>query len=137
MEMLVTISLVAITAGVAVQQVAPTLQSSEGRAATQQVAAMLRLTRMRAIAQNARFRVTFDTVNAKFAVERETTPGNFVVDEGPFDLPGAAAITGVTPSDPIFDSRGALVAPTTIVIQAPYGGAHTITTNLLGRVTVS
>jgi hypothetical protein len=135
--MLLTVSLVTITAGVAVQQIGPTLHSSAGRAATQQVASVLRLTRMRAIAQNARFRVTFNTTDAKFSVDRETTPGNFVVDEGPFELPGAAAITQVTPSDPIFDSRGALVSPTTVTIQAPHGGAHTISTNLLGRVTVS
>jgi Tfp pilus assembly protein FimT len=135
--MLLTVSLVTITAGVAVQQVGPTLHSSAGHAATQQVAAALRLTRMRAIAQNARFRVMFDTANAKFTVERETSPGNFVVDEGPFELPGAAAITEVTPSDPIFDSRGALTAPTTITIEAPHGGPHTITANLLGRVTAS
>jgi len=135
--MLLTVSLVTITAGVAVQQIGPTLHSSSGRAATQQVAAALRLTRMRAIAQNVRFRVKFDTVNAKFSVEREMTPGNFVVDEGPFELPGAAAIMAITPADPIFDSRGALVAPTTITIQAPHGGPHTITTNLLGRVTAS
>jgi type II secretory pathway pseudopilin PulG len=136
-ELLVTISLVSVITSVAVQRVGPVLDITAGRAASQEITAALRLTRMRAIAQNNRFRVQFDTSNARFTVEREATPGNFIVDQGPFDLPGQAAITNVTPADPIFDSRGAVGATTTITSAAPHSTTRTITINPLGRITES
>lgn len=137
MDTLVAVSLVSVLAGVAVGTAGPLLHSSSGRSATQQIASDLRLARMKAIAQNTRFRVVFNTDDGTYTVEREASPGNFVTEEGPFELPGTAAIGDVTPGDPVFDSRGAASAQTTITTEAPGGRYHTVTINVLGKVTAS
>jgi len=137
MEVLVTVSLVSVLAGSAVHSAGPYLYSAAGRSATQQIASDLRLTRMKAIAQNRRFRVTFNMDNGTYTIERETSLGNFETDEGPFDLPGAATIQYVSPGDPIFDTRGTANAPTTIMAGVPGVNYHTVTINLLGKVTAS
>jgi Tfp pilus assembly protein FimT len=137
MELLVTVSLVSVLAGTAVHSASPYLYSAAGRSATQQIASDLRLTRMKAIAQNRRFQVTFNTDNGTYTIERETTLGNFETDEGPFDLPGAATIQYVSPGDPIFDTRGTVSAPTTIMAGVPGVNYHTVTIDLLGKVSAS
>ena len=137
METLVAVSLVSVLAGAAVHTAAPFLYSSAGHSATQQIVSDLRLARMKAIAQNRRFRVSFDVDGGTYTVEREISPGLFQTDEGPFDLPGAAAIEYVTPGDPVFDTRGTASAPTTIMTGVPGVNYHTVTINLLGKVTAS
>ncbi len=136
-EALVTLTIVSITATLASVTVAPVLHAATARSATEQLVSELRLTRMKAIAQNTRFRVAIDADAETYAVEREVGMGNFVTDEGPFPLPGAAAFGGVTPGNPIFDARGGAGAVTTITVSAPHGRSHTVTITVLGQVQVS
>lgn len=136
-EMLVTMALVGITATVASLQVAPALHSAAGRGAAQQLAADLRLVRMKAIAQNTRYRVVFDEVQETYMIQRESGFGNFVDDEGPFSLPASASLENAIPDSCIFDSRGGANALTTITVGAPGAGHRTVTVNVLGRITAS
>jgi len=87
MELLVAVSLMSVLAGAGVHTAGPYLYSAAGHSATKQIASDLRLTRMKAIAQNRRFRVTFNTDDGTYTIERETSFGTFETDEGPFDLP--------------------------------------------------
>jgi Tfp pilus assembly protein FimT len=135
--MIAAVTVTTVAAGLALMSVGPMLHSASSRSGTQQLMADLRLTRMKAIAQNRRFRVVFDTSGETYRIEREEGLGNFVADEGPFDLPTAVDISNVDPSDPIFDSRGGVNAATTVTLAAPHGPAHTVTINVLGRVTES
>jgi hypothetical protein len=135
--MLAAVSLVAIATGLALVSVAPALHMTASQTATQQLASDLRLTRMKAIAQNTRFRVVFDTSDGEYTIEREVSPGNFVAEEGPVELPTAASFATISPSDPIFDTRGAVAAPTTITITAPDTHTRTVTISILGTVTES
>jgi Tfp pilus assembly protein FimT len=135
--MLAAVSLVAVATGLALMSVGPALHMTAGQTAAQQLASDLRLTRMKAIAQNTRFRVTFDTGDGEYTIEREVSPGNFVADEGPVELPTAAVLATISPSDPIFDTRGAVTAPTTITITAPQAHPRTVTISILGTVTES
>lgn len=130
-------ALVSLTATVATLQIAPALHSAAGRSAAQQIASDLRLVRMKAIAQNRRYRVRFDDVAETYTIQREVTPGNFVDDEGPFELPASASFETVIPDSCIFDSRGGANAPTTITVGAPGSGHRTVTINILGRITAS
>lgn len=130
------VALVGVATGLALMSVGPMLHMTAGQTATQQLASDLRLTRMKAIAQNKRFRVNFDTADGEYTIEREATPGNFVPEEGPIELPTAASFT-LSPSDPIFDTRGAVTAPTTITISAPQAHTRTVTISILGTVTES
>lgn len=135
-ELLATVTLVAVATGLALVSVGPALHMTAAQTATQQVASDLRLTRMKAIAQNTRFRVTFDTGDGEYTIEREMSPGNFVAEEGPVELPTAASFA-INPSNPIFDTRGAVNAPTTITIAAPQARTRTVTISILGTVTES
>ena len=137
MEMVAAVSVTAVAVTLALVSIAPLLHSASSRSATQQIVADLRLTRMKAIAQNRRFRVVFDTADEEYTIEREDGMGAFVVDEGPFELPVSVDISNVNPSDPIFDARGTVNAVTTVTLAAPQGATHTVTINVLGRVTES
>ncbi len=136
-EALTTIGIISIAAGAAVMSTGPMLHPATSRSATQQLAADLRLTRMKAIAQHTRFRVSFDTEDDTYTVERETGIGTFVVDEGPLPLPGRSELGAVSPADPIFDTRGGVTAATTITVGVPSTGLHTVTINPLGVVRTS
>jgi hypothetical protein len=92
---------------------------------------------MKAIAQNTRYRVSFDDDGGSYVVERETSPGTFVVDEGPFVLSGSAEFGTVAPANPIFDTRGGASAFTTINVQAADAPSHAVTINQLGIVRTS
>jgi type II secretory pathway pseudopilin PulG len=136
-ETMAAVTLVAVASGLALMSVGPILHMTAGQTASQQLASDLRLTRMKAIARNQRFRVVFDTADGEYTIEREASPGNFVPDEGPFELPTAASLQTISPSDPIFDTRGAVSAPTTITISAPNTHTRTVTISILGTVTES
>ena len=90
------------------------------------------------IARNARIRMTYNSTNKTYQLERETTPGsNSWVSEGANQLSTLVTLSGV-PSDPIFDSRGMLNAAVNIGVSvAGYSKTRTVTINVLGQVTIS
>jgi type II secretory pathway pseudopilin PulG len=137
LETIVTLALSTVIAGAAMVAVAPNLHAAAARSAARQIATDLRATRMKAIAQNARFRVVFDVDAGTYTIEREAGPGNFVTDEGPVTLPTTASIAGVAPGDPLFDTRGGVGAVTTVTVHGDSGPSHTVTVNLLGRIAMT
>ena len=93
-------------------------------------------TRMRAIARNVRYRMTFNTTTNRYTVERESAPGTFVAEGGAQPLPSGVRFGTVT-STPIFDTRGMLAAQVSVPIQATGHPTKTITINVLGTTTIS
>ena len=136
-EAMITMGLVMVASTAATMAVAPVLHASTSRSATEQLVADLRLTRMKAIAQNTRFRIRIDADARRYAIEREQSVGNFVVDEGPFALPESVTLGEADPANPIFDPRGGASAPTSIELSAPHGPTHTVTISILGQVQAS
>ena len=107
------------------------------RSASQQIAADLQSTRLRAIACNVRYRVSFDTVARSYVVERETMPNTWVIEGAQQTLPAAASFGTITPAAPVFDTRGMLAATVSVPVTVPGTGARTVTTNVLGNTTIS
>jgi hypothetical protein len=136
-DALTAMAVVSVAVTLASISVAPVLHAATARSATEQLVSELRLTRMKAIAQNSRFRIAIDDEAGTYTVEREISLGNFATDEGPFSLPTATAFGAVEPGNPIFDARGGANAMTTITVSAPHGRTHTVTINVLGQVQAS
>jgi Tfp pilus assembly protein FimT len=136
-DALTALAVVSVAVTLASVSVAPVLHAATARSATEQLVSDLRLTRMKAIAQNTRFRVAIDDEAGTYTVEREIGIGNFATDEGPFSLPAASAFGAVEPGNPIFDARGGANAMTTITVSAPHGRTHIVTISVLGQVQAS
>lgn len=108
------------------------------RQTSHQIAAEFGRARMRAIARNARIRMTYDATNKTYQLERETAVGsNSWVSEGANQMSTLVSLSGV-PSAPIFDARGMLNAPVNIGVSVQgYSNTRTVTINVLGQVTIS
>jgi Tfp pilus assembly protein FimT len=129
-------TLLSLVAGLAVVSAAPVLYAAASGTASHQLAADLRLTRTKAIAQNTRFQIVIDTVQGTYTIQRENM-GTFVDDEGPIALPHPAMIVDVSPGNFIFNTRGGINASTTITVEVPGRPSHSVAINLLGRVSVT
>ena len=103
--------------------------------ATNQIVADMQVARQRAIARNARYRVTFTAPNT-YVLEIETSPNVFAADGAVQKLPTAAMLGTANPGNPIFDTRGMLGATVTLSVTVPNAGTRTVTTNVLGKTTV-
>jgi Type II transport protein GspH len=123
--------------GIGVPQMARLRAPYALASASRQIATDLQTARMRAIARNTRYRVTFDTSAETYTLEREATPNNFVADGAAQTLPAGATVTAANPANPIFDTRGMLGSDVSVSVSVPGNGTKTVTVNVLGRTTIS
>lgn len=105
--------------------------------ASRQIAADLQAARQRAIARNARYRVTFNAAAKSYTLEWEASPNSFVADGGAQKLPAGVTLTAPSPGNPIFNTQGMLAADTTVSVAIAGSGTRTVTVNVLGRTTIS
>lgn len=106
-------------------------------AASRQIATDFQTARMRAIARNTRYRITFNSSARTYSLERESAPNTFVADGGTQTLPAGTTMTAPTPANPIFDTRGMLGSDVSVSVSVPGTGTRTVTVNVLGRTTIS
>jgi pilin/secretion family protein with methylation motif len=106
------------------------------RAAAHQVTAGVERARLRAIARNARHRVTFAVSGTTYVMEREVTPNTFVAEGGTQQLPLGVTVGAVSPAAPIFDTRGMLAAPVSISLSGTASRTKAITINALGQASI-
>jgi len=104
--------------------------------ATRQIAADLQLARQRAIARNVRYRVNFNTSGGTYTIEADNA-GNWVAETAPQKLASGVALGTVTPTNPVFDTRGMLAADVSVPVTVSGSGTKTVTTNVLGKTTVN
>ena len=135
LEVLISTALFSLVLGIAVPNLRALSAPWALKGATNQIVADLQVARQRAIARNARFRVTF-TAPRSYVLEVETSPNTFVADTALQKLPSAATL-GANPGTPIFDTRGMLAATVTLSVTVPNAGTRTVTINVLGKTTVS
>jgi len=105
--------------------------------AANRIAADLQVARQRAIARNARYRITFTPSTNTYQLERETAPGTFTAEGAVQSLPKKATLGTIAPSNPVFDTRGMLAATVTIPVSVQGAGSRTVSINVLGHVTIS
>ena len=138
METLTAIALMTILIGMAV----PSFTGLRGpymlRQTSSQIATEFQKARMRAIARNARYQLTYNASTLVYTISKENSAGsNTWTAEYSGQLP-----TGITISTidipPIFDTRGMLNQGYTITVSAMgYPNTRTVTINVLGQVTIS
>ena len=136
LEVLVAMATAAVVVAVSVPQF-QALRSVYGiRAAAHQVTAGVERARLRAIARNARHRVTFAVSGTTYVMEREVTPNSFVAEGGTQQLPLGVTVGAVSPAAPIFDTRGMLAAPISITLSGTASRTKAITINALGQASI-
>jgi general secretion pathway protein H len=146
LELLLVIVLLGILAGLASLQVAPLLSRARLERGARQIATDLQAVKMRAIAQNRSFRVTFRSDTRDYVVDKnedgawqrhaldshspETTADALIV------LPPGVSITAVNSGgDVIFIPRGYVDAGITVTLGTAPGVEHKrVVVNLAGRV---
>ena len=147
-ELVVTLSLFGILGSFAFLQVRPFLAQARLNSGARQIATDLQVARMKAIAQNRRFRVTFRTATRDYVVDREEDSswnrlilhGHTIenVAEAVIPLPPNVAISSVNSGgDVIFVPRGHVDGGISIALGSTMGAeTRRVIVNLAGRVRI-
>ncbi|MGE0679908.1 MAG: GspH/FimT family pseudopilin [Candidatus Binatia bacterium] len=147
-ELVAILSLLGVLGSLAFLQLKPLLAQVRLNSGARQIAADLQVARMKAVAQNRRFRVTFRPVEGDYVVDREDgvswrrlilhghTPDG--VDSAAIPLPSGVSITTVNSGgDVIFVPRGHVDGGITITLSSHTGAVvKRIIVNLAGRVRI-
>jgi len=148
LELLLVIVLLGILGGLASLQIAPLLSRTRLARGARQVATDLQAVKMKAIAQNRPFRVTFRPDTRDYVVDKNEdgawqrhaldTHGPGTTANALIDLPPGVSITAVNSGgDVIFVPRGYVDAGITITLgTAPGVERKRIVVNLAGRVRI-
>jgi prepilin-type N-terminal cleavage/methylation domain-containing protein len=132
-EVLTATALIAIVYAIAVPRFGQLRGPYAARSGASQVAGVFQAARMRAIATNSNIRLTYNSSNGTYTVDRQSGVG--WTTEVRNQLP-----TGVTLSsfatNPQFSRTGLLNGDYTITVSA-YGKTRTVTVNVLGKTTIS
>lgn len=147
-ELAMTLSLLGILGSIAFLQIRPLLAQARLNSGARQVATDLQVARMKAIAQNRRFRVTFRTATRDYVVDREDDSSwsrlllhshtTEHVDDAVISLPPGVAIAFVNSGgDVIFVPRGHVDGGISITLNSLTGaGTRRVIVNLAGRVRI-
>jgi prepilin-type N-terminal cleavage/methylation domain-containing protein len=148
LELLIVIVLLGILGGIVALQFPPLLARTRLAAAARQVATDLQLVRMRAIAQNHRFRITFRAGTEDYVVERDEAEGwqphvlhghgRETEGDGRLVLPQGVVIEMVNSGgDVIFVPRGHVDGGITVTLGVDtIAEAKRVIVNLAGRVRI-
>jgi len=134
LEMLVTMSLLVVVAGMAMPIASDYRNQLAMQTASDRLSAEISRARMQAVNQNLLVRIRF--AGSNYVRERSVDGATFVADDVPVALPPgvSAVVQGI--GGPTFDGTG--MTPQSTLIQLQNGSlTKTIYTNVLGRVNVS
>lgn len=147
-ELVAILSLLGVLGSLAFLQLKPLLAQVRLNSGARQVASDLQVARMKAIAQNRRFRITFRPVEGDYVIDREDGASwrrlilhghtAAYVDSASIPLPSGVSITAVNSGgDVIFVPRGHVDGGITITLSSRAGaGAKRVIVNLAGRVRI-
>lgn len=150
LELLLSITVVGILGAIVSLQLGPLLSHIRLDSGVRQVATDLQLVRMKAIAQNHRFRVTFRPSTRDYIVDKDEggrwqrqalhRHGSGPAGNAATRLPAGVGIAAVNSGgDVIFVPRGHVDGGITITLSAALGGADStkrVVVNLAGRVRI-
>ena len=148
LELLLVIVLLGVLAGLASLQIAPLLSRTRLDGGARQVAADLQAVKMKAIAQNRPFRVTFRPDTRDYVVDKDedgawqrqalATHGTGAAADALIALPPGVSITAVNSGgDVVFVPRGYVDAGITITLGTAAGVERKrVVVNLAGRVRI-
>jgi prepilin-type N-terminal cleavage/methylation domain-containing protein len=137
-EVLVAISLFAVLAGVAIPNLLALNPRVQLASAANQVSGDLQLSRMRAIAQKKKFRVTFTASTGNYLVERKPDCSCAACGysaAGPQrELPKGIVVSSVN-ANPVFNCVGTAGSGTITLINSR-GATKSITVDSVGRIKI-
>ncbi len=134
MELVVVVAVAMIVMGVALPNLLSWLPTYRLSSGTRQVAGDLQLARMKAISQNAKFRLIFGTLPAtSYTFEKDD--GGFATESGPFSLPDGITVTAVS-ATPEFQPRGTVNTAGLITLQNSNGLTKQVQITIVGRVAI-
>jgi type II secretion system protein H len=148
LELILVIVLLGILASLASLRIGPLLTQARLDRGARQVAADLQAARMKAIAQNSRFRVSFRPDSQDYVVDKDENGGwqrqaldahtGAAADDARIGLPSGVSITAVNSGgDVIFVPRGYVDAGMTVALGVDGATEHRrVVVNLAGRVRI-
>ena len=134
MDVLVGIVIAGILMGIAVPTIPALMDPYRLSFAARVVASELSMARMKAIAQNRRHRVNFDTTASTYQLQVETAPNTWAAVSGVRGLPSGCTFGSVA-SPPTFNTQGQLAQGYDIALHSA-SQTKTVSVNLLGDVQV-
>ena len=134
-ELMVVVLLIALMATFSAPHLARWLSVIKVNAAARNLASELQLGRMRAIAENIRYRITFDTTNNAYQIQKDLA-GEWQ-DVNPIrPLPAGIDLETATTNPIFFQTLGTVAAGSTITLRNMQNQRRRITVSRSGRVNV-
>jgi Tfp pilus assembly protein FimT len=135
MDVLTATALIAIIYAMAVPRFSQLRGPYAARTGATQVASAFQAARMRAIATNSSVRLTYNSSNQTYTIDRQLSGGGWVTDVRN-QLPTGVTLSTFSGGNPTFSRTGILNAGYTITVSA-YSKTRTVTVNVLGQTTIS
>jgi prepilin-type N-terminal cleavage/methylation domain-containing protein len=131
-ELLIVMMIVGILATFLTPQLGRWLTTVRVDAAARELASELQLSKIRAISENTCYRISFDSVNDSYVVQKEVV-GGWQDVSAPKSLPNGVDLVSAT-TDPVFQTLGTTPGGATIRLRNPQGRQRTIRVSFAGRV---
>jgi type II secretory pathway pseudopilin PulG len=135
MDVLVGIVIAGILMGIAVPTIPALMDPYRLSFAARVVASELSVARMKAIAQNRRHRITFDTTAGTYQLQVETAANTWTAVSGVRGLPSGCTF-GAVATPPTFDTQGQLGQAYDIALHSA-SQTKTVSVNILGNVQIN
>ncbi len=132
-ELIVVLGLATIVMAIAVPHLISWLPTYRLSAGARQVASDLQLARMKAISQNAKFRLNFGALpSTSYTFEKDN--GGFATESGPFSLPDGIVVTVGAASE--FQPRGTVDTAGLITLKNSNNLTKQVQITIVGRVAI-
>jgi Tfp pilus assembly protein FimT len=135
MDVLVGIVIAGVLMGIAVPTIPALMDPYRLSFAARVVASELSAARMKAIAQNRRHRLNFDTTAGTYQLQVETAANTWTAVSGVRGLPSGCTF-GAIDSPPTFDTQGQLGQAYDIALHSA-SQTKTVSVNILGNVKIN
>jgi len=142
MEVLITVAILLVVAGLAAPWILNTLQAYRLRVAAWELAGDLRLARQKAVSLQQDHRICFSGCSTavpagSYLLEREQATGVWVMETSRADLPDGITITTTAPTGKVtFNAKGELSGAAATITLTSEVGTYQLTAIPSGRVQV-
>lgn len=134
-ELLISMGVAAILAAMAIPQLPALSARYQLSNATRQVISDLQRARMKAVGENAIYRIVFSR-EAVYQLQTSPNGTTFTNDGASIALPRGVSFVGTLPQ-PTFTRLGTLVAEATVTLTNAIGETKTVHVNILGNINTS
>lgn len=136
-DLMVGMAIGLVTLGIAMPQIPALMNPYQLSSATRVLSAEFSMARMKAIAQNTRFRVNFDDAAGTYQLEREVAADTWeaAAGSGQHELPSGITFSAVN-TDPVFTPQGMLLQNFSVQVHGN-GVTRTVSVNILGHVDIT